>query len=495
MMLTTKNLINALKEYKFSAFLNNPANKGIIKGFLRDTLKLCTYEGQKRVVVDHPEDQSKVLKIGCTEDGIWDNAAENIMYNTIKRYHMNNIPIGQNDFITQQDMLLFPETQLLENDPFILVSEKVYTSETLPEYKEWKETQGRNLYASNSFTDGYLWTAFLLHYKDPLTGRNILKEDLDRAFKILSNISIHSDLGYESPFNKGVRKVGSTLRVVILDMGSCLPIIDNVQRPKCTACADNSGLLSYVSFVDLDPSKLDIIEISNLKGFYGCSNPSCQHNHAAVYNSFRQKGGIPNELLDVNVYNNFLMDIKFRPNLYPSYIKLFYLDSSLANIPIGLNKEDVYNYLLQVGLTKEELSEVGRFKVVYENHVFKTVATIINSSYVTTGMQNNLYNYIFNPNNPQAINSGALSFSNFKGNIANILASYNITGANIICKISAIMYLSIIINSFKQTNNSIENTFYAYYEINDVNVFLSTMAFYYQMYGNDIVDLFNNLKL
>ena len=496
-MIKLVDFVNNLKEYKLTAFMNNPQNKFNIQNFIRGTFGVGTAEGQKRVVVDHPENPNKVLKIGCTEDGIWDNASENAMYQTILRFHKTGTPFNSSgDVISNSDLALFPACETYNNDPFILVADKVYTAETLPEYQEWCKKDAQNLFSTKVLTDGYLWTAFLLSYRDPISGQYVLKNDLDRAMMILSSISIHSDIGFESPFNRGVIKdAGGTLRACILDLGSCLPIFNDEQRPKCYHCSDNSGRLVPISMSDVSVQN-NITEIVGYKTFYGCSNPACSHSINTVINQYNTKQLIDPELLDVNVYNTFINDIKYKSSFYPDYIKLLYLDSGLANVPIGMDKPMFYQYLCQFIPNDLIVSDGAKFHTAYENYVFKTIASLINVSFVNLNNSqiNPLASLILNEEqNIRLINGGALPYTTYKANIAAALQNYGITGENIICKISSITYLSMIINFFKSQGNQVN--FYQYYEVQTPEIFVQSLPNYYQLYGNEIVELFNHLHV
>lgn len=494
-MIKLNELVNNIKEYKLTAYMNDARNKYNIQSFINSAFGMGTSEGQKRVVVDHPEDPTKVLKIGCTEDGIWDNACENAMYQTLLRYHQTNTPFNSTgEVITTSDLSLFPGCCTYNNDPFILVADKVYTAETLPEYAEWKAKDAPNLYSTKVLTDGYLWTAFLLSYRDPITQNYILKADIERAMYILSAMSIHSDIGFESPFNKGVRKDASgTLRACILDLGSCLPIFNDAQRPNCYHCSDNSGKLIPISMSNIG-NQHNITEVVSYRAIYGCTNPACSHAINTVINQYNSKRQVDPELLDVNVFNTFINDIRYKSAMYPDYIKLLYLDSGLANVPIGMDKNQFYQYLCQFIPQEIITSDNAKFHAAYENYVFKTIATLINVSFSTNAQMSPLANIILNEaRNIQMINSGSLNYSTYKNNITQALAQYGITGQNIVCKISSITYLSCIINFFKSQNLPVN--FYQYYEVNSPEAFVQLLPNYYQMYGNDLVNLFQHLHV
>lgn len=489
-----QDLINGLKEFKISAFMNIPQNKYSIQNFIKSTFKVMTYEGQKRVVINNPQDPNSVIKIGCSEDGIWDNACEYIMYHSLYNMYQNRTPInGNGDLLTEEDILLFPKCELIGEDPFLLKAERIETPDTLEEYKVWKKEVASLKYHGMSYSDAFLWTEFLLTYQDPVSKQTVLKNDFDKGFKILNAVSIHSDLGYESPLNKGVRRVNGVLRGVFLDLGSCLPIVNNEQRPKCPACgATMGGTLHYhhVPVIDFNAIEKGVTGLVEHKGFYVCNQPSCVNYGTYVLQNYQHVCYVPIELMDLNVFNNFINDIRFNPKKYPSYVTLFYFYTHLVNAPIGMDKTTYYQWLQQ-NVEQQYLSNNVAFNVSYENYVFKTIASIVNTAYVSN-VNNPLASIIFNPNNKIQITNGQLTYSVYKNNIKQALAMFGITGENITCKISAITYLSQLVDGLKEAGNNL--TFYSLYDL-DQNNFVASLNIYQNVYGQDLLNLHNNLHL
>lgn len=493
-------LLYALKEFKILSFMNNPQNKYIIQNFIKSNFSLATAEGQKRIVINDPQDNTKVIKIGCSEDGIWDNSCEYIMYQTIFNLCKSQSIINTmtQDRITESDLLLFPNCELVEGDPFLLRAEKIETPETLTEFHEWKNTTAKLKYPGASMTDAYLWNEFLLTYVDPISKQPILKNDFDRGFAILNSISIHSDLGYESPFNKGVRRVNGTLRGVFLDLGSCLPIIDMNQRPICPACGQtHGGILSYyhIGINDLNQLKDGIIEASTIKSFYTCSNPSCTNNSKFVVSSYLETQLLPPELYDTNVFNDFINQIRFNPSKYTSYVTLFYTYAHLVSAPIGMDKAQFYTYISNF-IPKDYLNNNVSFNISYENYVFKTIASLFNTCFITQNQNFNPLTAILNNSEiSYQIVRGQLNFNTYKNSLQRALAQYNITGSHIVCKISAITYLSKLVEGLHTNSSNSDITFYRLYEL-DNNSFINTMQMFIQMYGQqDVINLFNFLHL
>lgn len=499
-MLNLKNLVNGLKEYKVSAFMNIPQNKYSIQTYLKNSFNMMTYEGQKRVVIVNPDDPKTVIKIGCSEDGIWDNACEYIMTSTLNSLANNRTPIGPEGYIiTPDDLNLFIRTELVNNDPFLLKAERVETPDSLEEFKQWKDTVAKIKYSGRMVNDSLLWTEFLLTYQDPITKQCILKNDFDKGFKILNQISIHSDLGYESPLNKGVKRINGTLRGVFLDLGSCLPIINDNQRPRCPKCGQmhlntTTGLLNYyhVEVSDYNSIEKGVDTIIKLKGFYICNNPSCTNYGKFVLEDFQNSHFVPVELIDMNVFNNFINDIRYNPKKYPSYTTLFYVYSHIVSAPIGMDKPTFYQWLQQ-NVDNQYLADSTIFNVVYENYIFKTIASLVNTAYVPQ-VQNPLTAMLLSQEYETSITNGQLTYSVFKNNFQQALAAYGITGQNIVCKISAIVYLSHLVNGLKKIPNNGNLTFYSLYDL-DINNFLASLSNYQNVYGRDLQDLYNFLHL
>lgn len=488
-------IVNGLKEFKVSAFMNNPQNKYVIQNFVKSTMNTITYEGQKRIVIVNPEDERTVIKIGCSEDGIWDNACEYIMYSTIKNLYLNKTPISQTgEVLSDTDILLFPNCELVKEDPFLLKAERIETPETLEEYKQWKNTIASVKYPGKNLTDAFLWTEFLLTYQDPVSKQCVIKNDFDRGFEILSKISIHSDLGYESPLNKGVRRVNGVLRGVFLDLGSCLPIINDSQRPKCPKCGQTVGGTLHYYYAPIDnfnSIERGVDSIVEFKGIYVCDQPSCEYYGRHVLDSYQYKGYAPLDLRDSRVFDAFINDIRFNPAKFPSYITLFYFYTHIVSAPIGMDKEKYYVWLSN-NVDKNFLSNNIAFNVSYENYVFKTIASIVNPAYITQAGNNMVSALINDANIRNLIMNGQLSYINFKNQFANALATYNIIGENITCKISAIAYLSHLVNGFKERGNTV--TFYDLYD-QDKNSFVSNLQVFVQVYGNNLELLYNHLHL
>ena len=69
---------------------------------------------------------------------------------------------------------------------------------------------------------------------------------------------------------------------------------------------------------------------------------------------------------------------------------------------------------------------------------------------------------------------------------------FGITGENITCKISAITYLSQLVDGLKEAGNNL--TFYSLYDL-DQNNFVASLNIYQNVYGQDLLNLHNNLHL
>ncbi len=235
--------------------------------------------GQKRIVIDNPENSKEVIKISYSMDGLYDNMNEVICYNTL-------LDMEYNGEITKDDLKLFSNATLLNDDPMLIVETAFETYRECEEFDKWLE-DNRDDYRDMKKAD--LWAIFI-------STDEVLRDDYNRIQQILRKF-IPSDATLTlEPDNYGIWHEGNRIRLVLYDMGSIVPIVGK-NRPKCPNCGSD---LTYVG-IKIE-RKLSLEAAERLEGIYGCENEGCSFYSQKVYKLNRGIG----KIRDSRVYAEYV---------------------------------------------------------------------------------------------------------------------------------------------------------------------------------------------
>lgn len=460
-------IYNILKEMKGLIYLDNPQSKYNIHQLLR-SLGVTTYEGQKRIVFDSPlENELNIIyKIGTTETGVRDNASEVAMYQLIKLLKQQNI-------ITEDEFLLFPSAETINEDPFIIKNEKCMRPDSCEEFIKFCNEYRR--YSPGVSSDVELWALFIIQYRDPITNQRVLFNDYIKGQKVLSRLGVISDNTLKEPLNFCVRNINGTLRLAFIDLGSCVPYFSNDyskanSRIVCPKCGN--GHLHYIA-LDIDPDVVPHSEILHaLPGIYACSNPACPQYAGSITERLSDSGkGVDPLMYDYVVYDHFMRNVLFDINNYAdiNFMLAFYGNYFFPKL--GLDKAEFYNNLMGL-LKKFGVNEITGFKLnsMYENYIFKTLSLMIKDT------NQPMYQILNNVDIKKQIITGALPYSAYFNTVAGICQSYGITAESTICKIASITYLSLMVAGYNvfiaQPSGANQILFYTIYGL-DIQNFAS----------------------
>lgn len=284
---TESSLVKNLLSYKVLAF-GSGVNKTDLVEYLRDNADNLR-GGQKRLVVDNPDNKDEILKISYTLDGLYDNMNDVLCYNTL----CDLLDKGE---ISNDDIQLFSNARMLNDDPMIIVEKAHITYRDCNEFQEWKKDNKdryRDLY------DADLWATFISTVED-------LKEDHDRIQNILRKYFIPSDATLTvEPDNYGIAYEGNKLRLVFYDMGSVLPIAyinGRYIRPVCECGGD----LEYLPIQMVKGAELSHADAELLDGIYACHTKDCRFNGLKI----RRLGKVPSIVRDSRIYADYFRDNK-----------------------------------------------------------------------------------------------------------------------------------------------------------------------------------------
>lgn len=465
----------SLKELKGLIHLDDPKSKYLINNIIK-SYGIDTREGQKRIVFNSPlENELNIIyKVGTTETGVRDNASEVAMYQLIKFLKQQNI-------ITEDEFLLFPSAEIINEDPFIIKNTRCIRPEECEEFIKFSNEYKR--YSPGALSDIELWATFIVQYRDPITNQRVLFNDYIRGQKVLSRICVVSDNTLKEPLNFCVRNINGTLRLAFIDLGSCVPYLSNdygksnskIICPKC-----GQGQLHYVA-LDIDPDVVPQSEILHaLPGIYACSNPACTEYAGTVADRLGDKHkGIDPLMYDYVVYDHFMRNVLFNINNYKEIVFMLAQYGGYFYPQLGLDKRGFYENLMSL-LKQFGVNEISSLKLnaMYENYVFKTLSLMIRDS------NQPLYGLLNNPEVPVKIIQGAISYSDYLQEIVRIGATYGVTAESTICKLAAITYLSLLISAYNAhiapKNNVTKVLFYVVYSL-DLQTFGNFIA---QFHGN-----------
>lgn len=264
---TDNNLISEILALKPIAF-GSGADKIDLIDWLKDVADNVR-SGQKRIVIDNPENKDEIIKISYTLEGLYDNMNEVICYNTL-------LDMEYDGEISKDDLKMFADAKLLNNDPMIIVETAYTTYRDCKEFENWLETN-RDDYRDMKKAD--LWAVFI-------STDEVLRSDYNRIQKILRKF-IPSDATLTlEPDNYGIWYEANRPRLILYDMGSIVPIIGH-EKPRCPNCG---GDLTYVD-VELK-GKLSLTAAETLEGIYGCATPGCTYEKTNVRKLSRGVGKV-----------------------------------------------------------------------------------------------------------------------------------------------------------------------------------------------------------
>lgn len=268
---TENNLIKNILAMKVNAFGSGVDQKSLLD-YLSDNADNVR-AGQKRIVIDNPENSNEVLKVSYTLDGLYDNMNDVICYNTL-------LDLEKDGRIEPDDLKLFNDARLLNDDPMIIVETAQTTYRDCKEFKDWYD-DNKHKYADLYQAD--LWAVYISTISS-------LRRDYNRIQSILAEYFVPSDGTITvEPDNYGIWYEGNQMRLIFYDMGSVVPIL-NRELPICPECGAD---LRYVP-IELDDKRggLSHEDAEMLEGVYGCTSSSCRFYGEKIYSLKTGRGKV-----------------------------------------------------------------------------------------------------------------------------------------------------------------------------------------------------------
>jgi len=230
--------------------------------------------GQKRLIVSSDMDSSQIWKIPYIPQGIYDNCNEVVISNLFNELRANNI-------ITDDDLLLFPESNMILGDIFIIEQEKCIVWDEFPDWIKFYNDQV-NLYPGVGKKE--LQLLFVSSIER-------LRRDHNRIQQIVKNELVACDISLaEEPENYAFRIVNNEARLVLIDYGSAYPIFKDASGKKIYPTCSCGSELHYMGYQLID-AKWDINQVAfngssiGNGGLHGCINQSCGNYHKNIYNN------------------------------------------------------------------------------------------------------------------------------------------------------------------------------------------------------------------
>lgn len=280
---TVNNVLAGLSKFQIDMYASREDTDFMMLNYIQNNLKLNVQSGQKRLVVDSTENDTKVWKIATSYQALKDNIHEALISASLD----SKVKEGK---VTPEERQLFVSVRIRDWNPFIIEADKGIRFTDCPEFTTWCNEVG--LRRHPDFNDAQLFKIWISSVES-------LRNDFNTIQKRLKEY-VASDSAMKEPANFCIwYDNNKNLRLKLIDMGSILPIfIDGksgrVIRPKCPSCG------SEMEYVNVEIQG-EITGDTELEGFYGCYNAQCQFAYQTVATSML----IREENSDLMVYKRY----------------------------------------------------------------------------------------------------------------------------------------------------------------------------------------------
>lgn len=260
--------------------------------------------GTKRIVINHPSNPNKVIKIAYKKAGVDDNVYDIIMSRYIGTYE--NI-----DPILRSNVAL--STLVTVGSTFMISCDKIVVAKDFEPLKKFIRDNW-NTGVTPNMRKAIL--RYVANDNDLMRQYNDLRVAMRKANIINSDIDIFSE-----PANYGFKLEGGSVKLVLCDIGSCIPMFENT-HPKCPKC--NSDLKPIIKKMDHSQETEDMINADDIfekRGLYSCTNMSCVNNidkissPESIFSSVSADEALSmrinydyTQLVDTEVFNRYVME-------------------------------------------------------------------------------------------------------------------------------------------------------------------------------------------
>ena len=257
--------------------------------------------GTKRIVIDHPKDNGKCIKIAYKESGVQDNEYDLIMSHTI--LEGRDIP----RILTTNVALSYPYEI---GSAFMIVAEKAIIPSTFGPLLDW---------AKKEHTSSDNLREIMLKYIASIPSLRNQYNDIREG---LRKIAVEADTDiYSEPFNYAFKMNNKDIDIILIDIGSVIPRVGNIY-PKCPKC--NAPLVQRIKTITTDNStfnrRLKTADITLDRGMYRCTDRSCslsadedesrslgRDNYADTLD--KMIGADYTSLVDTEVFTRYVSDV------------------------------------------------------------------------------------------------------------------------------------------------------------------------------------------
>lgn len=344
-----KNVINKLANYKVDVY-SDGASRANITDFIKAHCGISEiYQGQKRIVIkDTSSNEPMVYKIAYSTQGIEDNIFE-------VAFGIRLTQMLQSNKLSQDQFNRFGIARLVNNDPFMVSMKAVTPLNKDSDFEKWYETEGRRNYPDYEKNKTILiW----------LSRNKQLSLDYNAIQVLISELGVGSDSTMNEPLNFGTVYENGRKRLVIIDLGSVIPILTNKNRdsirPKCPICGHDMRYIPIKISQAVAPEDVDSFE-----GRYGCNTPNCDH----YYQNVADKQILNIDQRDSVVFSEYI-------STYRDYIRIMKAVYGKYYLP--------YRRVTGFNAYRNALSdELGRkfslddARIYYNNYQFKMVGDLV----------------------------------------------------------------------------------------------------------------------
>lgn len=342
-----QNVLNSLSLFKLRVYADDISRDGLIS-FISEVCGVRDIaQGQKRIVFAYDDDANKtVYKIAYSTQGIDDNIYEVLCGNWL-------MGLRQNGKITDDQFKRFGIATLYNNDPFIVKMPFIVPLNKDAEFNNWYESYGRSKYAGlEKNSTILLW----------LSTQSQLREDYNTIQAVLSAFFVPSDASMNEPLNFGIKMENGKRRLVLLDLGSIVPIVASSNGRSSLPICSCGHPMKYLARGINGPIGID--SLADFAGRYGCKNHSCQNNMSLV-------DELPSmDVKDSVVFTEYVHTHRAIINVYKAlYGKYFTPNQRVFNI-------NEYKNALRQSIGNN-IPKDNVIKSMYKNFLFKMSGALI----------------------------------------------------------------------------------------------------------------------
>ncbi len=434
------NLILGIIERSKLDLMSANSEKDITKEHLLN-LGYTISEGQKRLVVDSKEDERYVLKMAFDMRAVRDNMNELVITSYIREIvnGLSSLDPKHPKYVEPDTAQLFPESNLISSTPMVIKQERVMRWDETPEFRQFLLDN-----AGKYRNEQEARLAFV-------NSKPRLVKDIDYIQLTLTECVAGDVTIFQESENFGFKRINGELRLVILDLGSIVPLIRKnnnreVIYPKCRGCGHNM-VYSPILLRD-QPSLENIFNFSEFfEGSYTCTNPNC-----AVHSSNKQRS---HELTinerDIKIYDEYTLENNsYLRQIYAFYCFYYIPEEEYYKIT---NINDYHNSLTNhtgIRLNTSNGNEEATLIRMYQNFkLFQASSDYITYNNELMALINNYETFIVNSFNevPEYKDPSNLHhFESFITNVSNIVEknSQNPNISPTAFYLSAMLYLQIL---------------------------------------------------